>query len=333
LASLDLLPHLAFAYLLPIADHWGRFEYDPRAIWARTCAYRGDITLEVLQGWLDALEKAGLFQRYGDGKFAAWMNFQGMPKSQRNQSAHPEPPFDNALPMEGVGIAYDVPIHRRGYEEEEEGKGFFPLRGAPAPPDAVSDGATEAALRVEAEIPESANAGAPEPGPGEPSPPGSSATPEPQPETPPPSTELAPGPPARSGPILDKDGNWSLQNAYLEAAEDWEARTQGLLAIGRLGKALKPWIRRQARKSGVGEREFWERRGRGAWRNYLTHENPDYRSVERFVARPYGTPGEGHIEQQRVKEAVGRGDRDAEILSAAEEGLRRARERGAAGRG
>jgi hypothetical protein len=116
LASLSLQAHLAFAYLLPIADHWGRWEHDVRAIWRQVGSYRQDITPEMVETWLGELERGGLFQRYGDGKYAAWMNFKGMAKSQRTPSRYPDPPFDNSLPMSGptpgvpVVIGPHVPI-------------------------------------------------------------------------------------------------------------------------------------------------------------------------------------------------------------------------------
>jgi hypothetical protein len=139
LSRCDLQAHLAFTYLLPIADHWGLWEYDLRSIWAKVAAYRGDITEKILQKWLDTLERNGLFIRYqSDGKdFAAWMNFKGMPKSQRTPSRFPMPPFDNSGGGPTAGHTStpttDVPIgvvKEKEYEKEEEDENKGPT--APA---------------------------------------------------------------------------------------------------------------------------------------------------------------------------------------------------------
>lgn len=92
--------HLAFPFLLPLADHHGRFDYDVRALWIKSLAYRGDVPLSKLQEWLDCMEQELLFARYeaGGKQYAAWLNFRGIPASKRYPSRLPPPPFDNSKP-------------------------------------------------------------------------------------------------------------------------------------------------------------------------------------------------------------------------------------------
>ncbi len=105
---------------------------------------------------------------------------------------------------------------------------------------------------------------------------------------------------------LKKDETgWHLGKAYAEAVEDWCTRFDGgMLPYGRAGNALRPWIRRQCRERKISERDFWEKLGRPAWRNYVTHANPDYCTINGFVAKPFQTPGDGKAQQQEIKARV-----------------------------
>jgi hypothetical protein len=117
LARCSLETHLAFPFLLPIANHWGLFELDYRAIWQKVAAYRDDLDPGRVTLWLKELEDRGLFKRYQgeDGKlYGAWLNFKGLPVSQRTATDIPEPPFDNSLTMEQIQPDWRAPTGRVG---------------------------------------------------------------------------------------------------------------------------------------------------------------------------------------------------------------------------
>lgn len=92
-----------------------------------------------------------------------------------------------------------------------------------------------------------------------------------------------------------KRGGW-----VAEAAEDWNEKTLGYVALGRLGKALKILV----------DRHGWGK-VRPAWQRYLNTVQPQFLSPERFVAtfKAY-TFYEPKITYQTVDEA----DRRAGIL-------------------
>lgn len=104
LARCSMLAALAYPWIFLVADDHGRFEYKPRAIWKHAFAYRGDVTVEDVAGWIDEYWKAGLLIRYhiqdedGSGGLAHWYKFKGRKPSDRRPSEYPDPAGIPELP-------------------------------------------------------------------------------------------------------------------------------------------------------------------------------------------------------------------------------------------
>ena len=81
------------------ADEWARAQADPRLVKGQTFPYDDDVTLDVIDAWMDALEGAGVLQRYEvDGD-----PYLFLPKLSKHQRLEPSkvpsrfpepPPFD-----------------------------------------------------------------------------------------------------------------------------------------------------------------------------------------------------------------------------------------------
>lgn len=103
---------LAYPWIFLVADDHGRFEYKPRAIWKNAFAYRDDVTIQDVAGWLDEYWKAGLLIRYHvHGDLAHWYKFRGRKPSERRPSEYPDPQGIPVFTPEGATLP------RRGGDE------------------------------------------------------------------------------------------------------------------------------------------------------------------------------------------------------------------------
>ena len=88
LLGCSLEAHLAYAYLRPLADHWGRF---PLASAWGEAGRRPEISLDRLEGWLLELHQAGVleFHQVAGVEYGLWPDGSGIPESQRCPSRLP----------------------------------------------------------------------------------------------------------------------------------------------------------------------------------------------------------------------------------------------------
>lgn len=99
LRDCSLLAAIAYPTIYLVADAWGRFEYDPRGIWAQCFAVREDVSVDDVTRWLAEYERVGLLVRYHiDGDLAYWTNFYGRKSNKRAPSQYPDPAQFTAKP-------------------------------------------------------------------------------------------------------------------------------------------------------------------------------------------------------------------------------------------
>lgn len=73
---------------------------------------------------------------------------------------------------------------------------------------------------------------------------------------------------------------WNQQCVF-----DWTDVTGGVMAPGRIVRALRPLVAHVGLKHGVSMPDAWEKL-RPWWREYLALEDPRWRGPERFAANP-----------------------------------------------
>ena len=103
LTRLTLELHLAYLYLLPLADHYGRFEWNPLKIWQDVGQPR-KLSQARLDKWLLGLWDQGIIGRYqADGQQLAYFAiFEGMSKGRRYKERYPAPTQETVVPRTGT---------------------------------------------------------------------------------------------------------------------------------------------------------------------------------------------------------------------------------------
>jgi hypothetical protein len=108
LARLPLELHLAYVYLLPLADHWGRFEWDTLKIWRDVGEPRG-LSQARLEKWLLGLWDQGIIGRYAvDGRQLAWFTvYEGLSEGRRYRAKGglPEPTQETVVARNGSELS------------------------------------------------------------------------------------------------------------------------------------------------------------------------------------------------------------------------------------
>lgn len=119
LALCSLKAALAYPWLYLIADDWGRFEYQPRVIWAQVFGAREDVSVEDVKNWLTEYEIQGLLARYHmQNDLAYWTGFHGQRKDKRRPSLYPDPKEFSGVTIE-VGVLSATITEQNGTDQEQ----------------------------------------------------------------------------------------------------------------------------------------------------------------------------------------------------------------------
>lgn len=138
LAACSVKAALAYPWIYLVADHWGRFELLPRAIWGKVFGARGgDIKAREVAAWLAEYERVGLLVAYEvDGRrIARWTRFVGPPPARRRPSLLPDETGETDTEgLKSLSRFHSASLERGGRKVEGRGERVEGGRGEGDPP-------------------------------------------------------------------------------------------------------------------------------------------------------------------------------------------------------
>lgn len=104
-----------YPWIYLVCDEWGRFEWDPRAIWMCVFRKRPSVKQSDVENWLLEYAREGLLIRYHiGGELAFWTNFRGRKAAERKASDYPDPLQFQEVVEELERIKSDFPASKTG---------------------------------------------------------------------------------------------------------------------------------------------------------------------------------------------------------------------------